>query len=186
MPQSLLFPLPPQALMALGICQNAGKAPIIACQVTPERNFAFIEFRCRPGMERVPARLGRKECLHTARRTSWQPLMAQGLQAHLLRPAAPGTPLVVSPTPSCLPRCPSPQRHSRCDGGAAAGRHPLPRQHAEDQAAQGLRGRLWREYRQRLPLRGSDLLLMAGLLWTLPCLACLHACASFVALQCML
>lgn len=33
-----------QALMALGICQNAGKAPIIACQVTPERNFAFIEF----------------------------------------------------------------------------------------------------------------------------------------------
>lgn len=31
--------------MALGICQNAGKAPIIACQVTPERNFAFIEFR---------------------------------------------------------------------------------------------------------------------------------------------
>jgi splicing factor U2AF subunit len=33
-----------QALMALGICQVAGKSPIIACQVTPERNFAFIEF----------------------------------------------------------------------------------------------------------------------------------------------
>ncbi|KAL4448392.1 hypothetical protein ABPG75_005611 [Micractinium tetrahymenae] len=32
-----------QALMALGICSH-GKTPIINCQVTPERNFAFIEF----------------------------------------------------------------------------------------------------------------------------------------------
>ena len=30
--------------MALGICQVHGKAPIISCNVTPERNFAFIEF----------------------------------------------------------------------------------------------------------------------------------------------
>jgi hypothetical protein len=30
--------------MALGICQVAGKAPIVSCQCTPERNFAFIEF----------------------------------------------------------------------------------------------------------------------------------------------
>jgi hypothetical protein len=35
-----------QALMALGICQVQGKAPIVACQVTPERNFAFVEFGC--------------------------------------------------------------------------------------------------------------------------------------------
>jgi len=34
----------PQALMALGICSPTGKPPIVNCNVTPERNFAFIEF----------------------------------------------------------------------------------------------------------------------------------------------
>jgi hypothetical protein len=66
-----------QALMALGICQVAGKSPIIACQVTPERNFAFIEFGCA----RDSAAAASRNPCHDRR------LQGAGVAALLLNPA---------------------------------------------------------------------------------------------------
>ena len=87
-----------QALMALGICQVAGKAPIIACQVTPERNFAFIEFGWVP--------CGARELLLVVLRWSpsaW-PARLTPLASCALPPWRPlGAPLT-PPPPSAPPR----------------------------------------------------------------------------------